>query len=191
MTLLEYLQADLRRNFELEVSKDLAPTTVQLWKRMLSPRFAPVLLFRLAHSCKALRLRLFAKYLSFLNYLGFGIEIGLNCEIGPGLYLPHTMGTVIGAARIGANVMIFNGVTLGAKVLDIPYSPSLRPTIEDGVTIGAGAKVLGGITVGSGAIVGANAVVTRDVLPGQTVVGNPARPLEASSPKPSLKISHG
>jgi len=130
---------------------------------------------RLAHAAWETPLKPFAKLFSGLNLVMFGIEVAPRCEIGPGLYLPHTVGTVIGASRIGANAMIFQGVTLGAKELDIAYNPALRPVLEDEVTIGAGAKVLGGLVVGFGAVVGANAVVTRDVAAGLTVVGIPAR----------------
>jgi serine O-acetyltransferase len=129
-----------------------------------------------------------AKFFSMTNYLMFGIEVGLKCEIGPGLYLPHTVGTVIGADRIGTNAMIFHGVTLGAKSLDVHYDRTLRPILEDNVTIGAGAKVLGRLIIGKGSVVGANAVVITDVPAGQVAIGIPARVKETNTRKYSQTV---
>jgi serine O-acetyltransferase len=85
------------------------------------------------------------------------------------------MGVVIGeTAEIGDDVTIYQGVTLGGVSLD---KRKRHPTIEDGVVIGAGAAVLGPFTVGKGARIGSNAVVLKEVPPGVTVVGIPAKPL--------------
>jgi serine O-acetyltransferase len=116
--------------------------------------------------------------ISVLNFFLFGIEIAVRCPIGRGLFLPHTQGTVIGAWSIGENVTIFQGVTLGAKELDFSYLESSRPIVEDGVTIGSGAKVLGGLTLGSSSRIGANAVVLNDIAPGVLAVGIPAKVVE-------------
>jgi serine O-acetyltransferase len=116
-----------------------------------------------------------ARVVSLVNFVVFGIEIALDCDIGAGLYLPHTQGTVIGAWRLGRNVTVYQGVTLGAKELDFSFDGSRRPVVEDDVTIGAGAKVLGPVTLRFGSRVGANAVVLEDVPEGALAVGVPAR----------------
>jgi len=110
----------------------------------------------------------------------FSIEVSARIPIGAGLFLPHTSDTVIGAASIGRNVTIFQGVTLGAKELDMNFIPASRPVIEDDVIIGAGAKVLGGVRIGRGARIGANAVVLIDVPPGAVAVGVPAQIVNSS-----------
>ena len=176
--LVSYLAADLRRTRVVLHGTSDGVSGLRLWLGALSPRFLPVLLCRLAHGLYRLKLGPVAKVVSMLNFFLFGIEIAVRCPIGKGLFLPHTQGTVIGAWCIGENVTIFQGVTLGAKEIDFSYLESSRPTVEDGVTIGSGAKVLGGLTLGSGSRVGANAVVLRDVAPGLLVVGIPAKSVD-------------
>jgi serine O-acetyltransferase len=114
------------------------------------------------------------KLFSILNFIIFGIEVSPRCHIGKGLFLPHSQGTVIGAYSIGENATIYQGVTLGARELDFGYSKEVRPVVGNGVTVGAGAKVLGGITLGDQCKVGANAVVLKSVAAGRSVVGIPA-----------------
>ena len=170
------LRADLLRQHELVCGEHTpAPTGMRLWLNMASPRFIPVLLCRLAYALYCRRLSPLAKLVSLINFLAYGIEISVKCPIGPGLFLPHTQGTVIGAWRIGANVTIFQGVTLGAKEIDFTYTEKSRPILGDGVTIGSGAKVLGGITLSDRVRVGANSVVLIDIPEGALAVGVPAR----------------
>jgi len=100
-----------------------------------------------------------------------GIEIPWRTRVGAGLVLYHGVGIVVHEeAIVGRGVRIRQGVTVGNN-----GASDEAPTIGDGVDIGAGACILGGVTVGDGAKVGANAVVVRDVPPGKTAVGIPAR----------------
>lgn len=179
-SLRSYLAADLRRARVLLNGAADGVSGLRLWLGVLSPRFVPVLLCRLAFFFYRLKLGLVAKVVSLLNFFLFGIEIAVRCPIGKGLFLPHTQGTVIGAWSIGENATIFQGVTLGAKELDFSYQESSRPTVGDGVTIGSGAKVIGGLVLGSDSRVGANAVVLNDVAPGSLVVGIPAKVVDRS-----------
>jgi serine O-acetyltransferase len=169
------LFADLERQFRLENQPDCRPTLGRLVARVLHPRFLPIVLFRCAHSAWASGLRPFAHLFTYANRVWFGIEIPARCEIGPGIFFPHTHGTVIGALSIGANATIFQGVTLGARDVDMTFTPELRPRVGNNVTIGAGAKVLGGLVLGDNVRIGANAVVLRSVPDNCTAVGIPAR----------------
>jgi serine O-acetyltransferase len=104
-----------------------------------------------------------------------GIEIHPAAKIGADFFIDHGAGVVIGeTAEIGDSVTLFQGVTLGGT----GFARGKRhPTIEDNVTVGSGAKLLGPVTVGRGSKVGANTVVVEDVPPGTTVVGNPGHPV--------------
>lgn len=102
-----------------------------------------------------------------------GIEIHPGATIGRRFFIDHGMGIVIGeTTEIGDGVMLYQGVTLGGQVLT---QTKRHPTLEDNVTVGAGAKVLGPITIGEGSAVGANAVVTKDVPADHIAVGIPAK----------------
>lgn len=140
-----------------------------------SPRMAPVCLLRLAEFCHEHQLGILSKFFSILNVVIFGLEVSPRVQIGGGLFLPHTVGTVIGAASIGANCTILQGVTLGTREPDMGFTVSERPVIGDHVVIGAGAKVIGRLTVGNHARIGANAVVLQDIPPHAVAVGVPAR----------------
>ena len=106
-----------------------------------------------------------------------GIELPVSSDVGPGLRLRHGVGVVINpASRIGANVMIRQGVTLGNR-----RRSDDCPTIEDDVEIGVGAVIIGPISVGRGARIGPNAVVFRDV-PAWSVVYSPTSVVQESNP---------
>ena len=101
----------------------------------------------------------------------YGRELAPHTDVGGGLYVAHPVGCVLYADRIGENVSVIGSVTFGTR------RDGGWPVIESGAFIGVGARILGPITIGEGAQVGANAVVLKDVAPGVTVVGIPARPL--------------
>jgi serine O-acetyltransferase len=129
-------------------------------------------------------LHLPARLLSQATRWFTGVEIHPGAVIGRRLFIDHAMGVVIGeTAEVGDDVMLYHGVTLGGRSLE---RVKRHPTIGDGVTIGAGARVLGAITVGSGAQIGANAVVVKDVPAGAVVVGVPGRII---TPRPGDDVS--
>jgi serine O-acetyltransferase len=111
-----------------------------------------------------------------------GIEIHPAAQIGDGFFIDHGMGVVIGeTAEIGDDVTLYQGVTLGGTGF---ATGKRHPTVQDNVTIGSGAKLLGAITVGHGAKIGANSVVIHDVPPHSTVVGNPGHPVRVEGRRP-------
>jgi serine O-acetyltransferase len=114
-----------------------------------------------------------ARFLSWFARLATNVDIHPGATIGRGFFIDHGAGVVIGeTAEVGDLVTLYHGVTLGG----VSWSAGKRhPTIESGVLVGAGAKILGPIKVGAGARIGANSVVVEDVPPGVTAVGIPAR----------------
>ncbi len=148
-----------------------------------------VLWHRLSHALWRLGLRGLGRFSSQLARWLTGVEIHPGARIGRRLFIDHGMGVVIGeTAEIGDDVLIYHGVTLGG----LSGHPGKRhPTVEDHVTIGAGAQVLGPILIGRGARIGANAVVVNAVAPGCTVVGIPARPPKGSGPCDDGGIGYG
>ena len=111
-----------------------------------------------------------------------GIEIHPAASIGDGFFIDHGMGVVIGeTAEIGDDVTLYQGVTLGGTGF---ATGKRHPTVQDNVTVGSGAKMLGPITIGHGAKIGANTVVIHDVPPNATVVGNPGHPVRVEGRRP-------
>ncbi|MFM8340504.1 MAG: serine O-acetyltransferase, partial [Fluviibacter sp.] len=144
------------------------------------PGVHAMLFHRLAHKLWQWHLYWLARFISHIARFLTGIEIHPGATIGRRFFIDHGMGVVIGeTAIIEDDVTIYHGVTLGGT----SWNKGRRhPTLQNGVVIGAGAKVLGPITVGAGARVGSDAVVVKDVPAGATAVGNPARIIEGDKP---------
>lgn len=144
------------------------------------PGLHAIFAHRVAHWIWRSGWRGLARVASYLTRMVTGIDIHPGARIGPGLFIDHGLGVVIGeTAEIGRDVTLYHGVTLGG----VSWSPGKRhPTLGDGVMVGAGAKILGPITVGEGARVGANSVVVEPVPPQATVVGIPARTVQTEAP---------
>ncbi|MHB8742617.1 MAG: serine O-acetyltransferase [Sulfuricaulis sp.] len=128
---------------------------------------------RLAHRLWGWNLKWLARLLSQLARWLTGIEIHPACKIGRRFFIDHGMGVVIGeTAEIGDDCTLYHGVTLGGTSW---RKGKRHPTLGNNVVVGAGAKILGPITIGDNARVGSNSVVVKDVAPGATVIGIPAR----------------
>lgn len=132
-----------------------------------------ILFHRFNHAMWKRGLRWPARFLANVARWLTGIEIHPGAKIGRRFFVDHGTGVVVGeTAEIGDDVTLYQGVTLGGRTLD---SGKRHPTLEAGVVVGAGAKILGPFTVGAGARVGSNAVVLEPVPAYSTVVGVPAR----------------
>lgn len=131
-----------------------------------------IIAHRINHRLWQWGLRLLARWLSQVAKFFTGIEIHPGAQIGEGFFIDHGMGTVIGeTSEIGDNVTLFQGVTLGGTGKE---RGKRHPTLEDDVTVGAHAQILGSITIGKGSVVGAGAVVVDDIPEYCTVVGHKA-----------------
>ena len=141
------------------------------------PGLHAVVMHRWANACWRAGFKWLGRFISHIARGLTGIEIHPGATIGRRVFIDHGFGVVIGeTAEIGDDCTIYQGVTLGGTSL---FKGAKRhPTLGRGVIIGAGAKVLGAFTVGEGAKVGSNAVVVKEVPPGATAVGNPARIIE-------------
>ncbi|NLO72784.1 MAG: serine O-acetyltransferase [candidate division WS1 bacterium] len=116
--------------------------------------------------------RLLARWLSQIIRYRTGIEIHPGARIGKGFFIDHGMGVVIGeTAEVGNDCTLFHGVTLGGTGKE---TGKRHPTLEDNVTVGAHAQILGSITIGEGSVIGAGAVVVDNIPPYCTVVGTKA-----------------
>jgi serine O-acetyltransferase len=145
------------------------------------PGVHALLAHRVLHTLHRAGVPLVPRVLSTATRAVTNIEIHPAAKIGDALFIDHGTGVVIGeTAEIGDNVTLYQGVTLGGTGF---ATGKRHPTIEDNVTIGSGAKLLGPITVGHGAKIGANSVVITDVPPNATVVGNPGHVVRVEGKK--------
>jgi serine O-acetyltransferase len=139
------------------------------------PGIHALLAHRIAHVMHDGGVPLVPRLIALLARTLTGIEIHPAARIGQGLFIDHGSGVVIGeTADIGNDVTLYQGVTLGGTGF---ATGKRHPTVQDNVTIGSGAKLLGPITIGHGAKIGANSVVITDVPANCTVVGNPGHPV--------------
>ena len=144
------------------------------------PGLHALLIHRLSHWLWRKNLKWLARSLSTFSRWLTGIEIHPGARIGRRFFIDHGMGVVIGeTAEVGDDVTLYQGVTLGGTIWN---KGKRHPTLADGVIVGAGAKILGPFTVGAGAKIGSNAVVTKEVPAGATVVGIPGKIVKRTEP---------
>jgi serine O-acetyltransferase len=138
-----------------------------------TPGIHAVLFHKISHFLYLKNWRFMARFVSQISRFLTGIEIHPGAKIGRRLFIDHGMGVVIGeTAEVGDDVLIYHQVTLGGTGKECCKR---HPTVKNGVTIAAGAKVLGNIIIGENAKIGANSVVLKNVPSDATVVGIPAR----------------
>lgn len=154
----------------IQAYKNYDPAAKSLWEiSLLYPGPRAIFFHRIAHFFYSLRCYFFARLISEFSRFISGIEIHPGAQIGKRLVIDHGMGLVIGeTAEVGDDCILFHGVTLGGA----KFEPIKRhPTLGNKVLVGAGAKILGPIRIGNNVKIGANSVVTKDVLDNEIVVG--------------------
>ena len=181
------MYTNLRRDLSAIVERDPAASS-RLVAIFLYPSFQVMIAYRISHCLWHIGLHFIARLIMQIARVLTGIEIHPAAKIGPGFFVDHGMGTVIGqTAEIGRDVTLYHDVTLGGVMPAIDAEKQRyakrHPTLGDNVIVGAGAQILGPITVSRCARVGGNSVVTRDVPEGATVVGVPAREMSKTDAK--------
>ncbi len=163
---------DLRRDFRAVFDKD--PAAKSGLQVLLSyPGFHAIVFHRVAHGLKRLGVPVLPNFLACLSRALTGIEIHPAAVIGPGFFIDHGMGVVIGeTTEIGADCLLYQGVTLGGTGKE---KGKRHPTLGNNVVVGAGAKILGPVTIGDYVKIGANSVVLKSVPEHSIVVGIPGR----------------
>ncbi|MDN3440690.1 serine O-acetyltransferase [Psychrobacter sp. APC 3279] len=166
------IKKDLKEDIDAVFNRDPAARN-SLEVILTYPGIHALILHRGAHCLWNHEQKLAARVISYGSRIITGIEIHPAAKIGRRFFIDHGVGVVIGeTAEIGNDVTLYHGVTLGG----VSWNNGKRhPTLEDGVTVGAGAKVLGPFTVGKNAKIGSNAVVVKPVPAGATMVGSAAR----------------
>jgi serine O-acetyltransferase len=180
---LARVASELRRDIAAAHERDPAARGVGPGEILATwPGIHALLAHRVAHALHCAGVPLLPRSIALAARTVTGIEIHPAARIGAGLFIDHGAGVVIGeTAEIGDDVTLYQGVTLGGTGF---ATGKRHPTVQDNVTIGSGAKLLGPITVGHGAKIGANSVVITDVPPNSTVVGNPGHPVRVEGRRP-------
>src|ERR687895_280788 len=180
---LRRVAGEVRRDVRAAQERDPAAKGVSPSEVLAAwPGVHALLSHRVAHALHHAGVPLAPRALAYVSRALTGIEIHPAARIGDALFIDHGMGVVIGeTAEVGERVTMYQGVTLGGTGF---ATGKRHPTVEDNVTIGSGAKLLGPITIGHGAKIGANAVVIHDVPPNSTVVGNPGHPVRIDGRRP-------
>src|SRR5579884_1273156 len=173
----------IRRDTAAARARDPAAAGVSTLELVATwPGLHALLAHRVAHALREAGVPALPRLIAALARALTGIEIHPAAEIGAGLFIDHGMGVVVGeTADIGEDVTLYQGVTLGGTGF---VTGKRHPTVQDNVTIGAGATLLGPITVGHGSKIGAGSVVIHDVPPHCTVVGNPGHPVRVEGRRP-------
>jgi serine O-acetyltransferase len=162
----------LRRDIRAVLERDPAARS-RLEVLCCYPGVHALAFHRLAHAIWGRGFTTLARFISHVARFLTGIEIHPAAKLGPGLFIDHGMGVVIGeTAETGENVTLLQGVTLGGTSL---RREKRHPTLGNDVVVGAGAKIIGGFTIGDGSRIGAGSVVVREVPPNCIVVGVPGR----------------
>jgi serine O-acetyltransferase len=180
---LARVAGELRRDIKAARERDPAARGVGPAEILATwPGVHALLSHRVAHALFHTGIPLAPRALATASRTLTGIEIHPAARIGDGFFIDHGMGVVIGeTAEIGNDVTLYQGVTLGGTGF---ATGKRHPTVEDNVTIGSGAKLLGPITIGHGSKIGANSVVIHDVPANSTVVGNPGHPVRVEGRRP-------
>ncbi len=166
--MLEAMKRDVRTVLERDPAARCGLEVVLCY-----PGVHAIWLHRIAHRLWGSGWVTAARFLSHVTRFLTGIEIHPAARLGPGLFIDHGMGLVIGeTAEVGENVTLLQGVTLGGTSLK---REKRHPTLGDNVVVGAGAKILGAFTIGAGSRIGAGSVVVREVPENSVVVGVPGR----------------
>lgn len=183
LSTIRRVSGELRRDIKAVRERDPAAAEVSTAEILTQwPGLHALLMHRVAHALVTAEVPVAPRAIAYFSRALTGIEIHPRAKIGDGMFIDHGIGVVIGeTAEVGDNVTLYQGVTLGGTGFE---TGKRHPTVQDNVTIGSGAKLLGPITIGHGAKIGANTVVIHDAPPNSTVVGNPGHPVRVEGRKP-------
>ncbi|MCF6195451.1 MAG: serine O-acetyltransferase [Emcibacter sp.] len=171
---------NIRHDISVVLARDPAAKS-KLDALISYPGVHALIYYRIGHWAWENGFHTLGRFISHIGRFLSGIEIHPGAKLGKGVFFDHGMGIVIGeTAEVGDNVTLYQGVTLGGTSLE---GGKRHPTLEDGVIVGAGAKILGPILVGRNARVGSNAVVVKPVAENSTVIGIPAKAVQPPKQK--------